>query len=339
MKFIVVVSQDIHFSQFYMAPMIINPGLAGAEFDTRAVLQYRDQWRSVSTPYTTFQGSYDMRFKTSSSQKGFFGAGVVLLGDVAGDSKMGTTLANLSGSYHVYLQKNMTLGVGVQGGAFQRSFDETSLKWGNQYESGQYNGSVLSNETLSDNGNRFVKSDLSAGITFNYQKGNSTISSGDHFNVAAGVAFKHINNPSYTYSIIQSDDRLYRKLVSHVNIEYGIVNTNIILNPALLYMSQGPSQDVFGGLNVTYKLQDESKVTGLKKASSVTVGGFYRNKDAFVTTFMVQYSKYSFGASYDINSSPLTKISRGRGAIEFFFRYVTPSPFKSGSSSGKSRFD
>ncbi len=49
-----VQSQDIHFSQFFEAPLLRNPALAGLfTGDLRIQAVYRTQWQSVSVPYQT----------------------------------------------------------------------------------------------------------------------------------------------------------------------------------------------------------------------------------------------------------------------------------------------
>src|SRR4051812_65614 len=48
------ISQDIHFSQFFEAPLLRNPSLAGIfTGDIRVQAVYRDQWNSVTNAYRT----------------------------------------------------------------------------------------------------------------------------------------------------------------------------------------------------------------------------------------------------------------------------------------------
>ena len=56
-------AQDLHFSQFNQQPSLVNPALTGATAPLRASLVYRDQWRSVTSPYTTIGASFETRFK------------------------------------------------------------------------------------------------------------------------------------------------------------------------------------------------------------------------------------------------------------------------------------
>lgn len=50
-----VLAQDIHFSQFFNTPYAQNPANIGQfDGDYRMGAVYRQQWRSVTIPYSTF---------------------------------------------------------------------------------------------------------------------------------------------------------------------------------------------------------------------------------------------------------------------------------------------
>ena len=57
-------AQDKHFTQFYAAPLTLNPALTGAfNGKYRASVIYRDQWRNVlDDPYVTFASAIDVKF-------------------------------------------------------------------------------------------------------------------------------------------------------------------------------------------------------------------------------------------------------------------------------------
>src|SRR5919112_6431958 len=77
-------AQDIHFSQFFEAPLLRNPSLAGIYTgDIRVQAVYRDQWRSVTTAYKTasLNGEYKMPIGKGSD---FITAGIQALYDRAG---------------------------------------------------------------------------------------------------------------------------------------------------------------------------------------------------------------------------------------------------------------
>ncbi|MFN7275608.1 MAG: type IX secretion system membrane protein PorP/SprF, partial [Bacteroidota bacterium] len=47
--------QDIHFSQYYNAPLLVNPANTGfnPDFDYRVGVNYRSQWANIGSPYKT----------------------------------------------------------------------------------------------------------------------------------------------------------------------------------------------------------------------------------------------------------------------------------------------
>ena len=55
-------AQDLHFSQFFEAPLLRNPSLAGIfNGDVRVQMVYRDQWNSFTNAYRT--GSLNAEYK------------------------------------------------------------------------------------------------------------------------------------------------------------------------------------------------------------------------------------------------------------------------------------
>ena len=69
-------SQDIHFSQFYMSPLNLNPAMTGVmNGNVRLTGNYRNQWASVlrDKSFRTYSVSYDQRFAVGRND--FFGVG------------------------------------------------------------------------------------------------------------------------------------------------------------------------------------------------------------------------------------------------------------------------
>jgi len=67
-------AQDIHFSQFYMSPLNLNPALTGVmNCNTRMVANYRNQWAAVlqANAYNTYSVSYDQKIPVGRSD--YFG--------------------------------------------------------------------------------------------------------------------------------------------------------------------------------------------------------------------------------------------------------------------------
>ena len=322
-----VFSQDIHFSQFYMSPLTQNPGMAGVDDDLEAIINYKDQWRSVATPYKTIAASVDARLNKKKIKDGFWAGGLNFFSDRAGDAKMGITQINLSVACHLSITKYHTLGIGLQGGYAQRSINYNSLQWASQYDPNSgYNSSLASGESMTLPS--FFYGDFAAGVVWSFNNTSGLIHTQDNHDLKAniGVSVFHFKQKYSFYKT--SEEKLYPKFVLHGNALISLPNTNVAIVPGLIYYRQGPSQEIYIGSLIRYKLQQDSKFTGIKKGAALNIGGYYRMKDGVTASFLLEYSSYAIGISYDFNTSKLRTASTGRGGIEISLRYVTPNPFQ-----------
>src|SRR6187402_2283897 len=94
------ICQDLHFSQFFEAPLLRNPSLAGIfTGDIRVQGVYRDQWNSVTKAYRT--GSLNAEYKMPVGMTNdFITAGVQTLFDKAGTVGLTTTQVLPALNYH-----------------------------------------------------------------------------------------------------------------------------------------------------------------------------------------------------------------------------------------------
>ena len=53
-------AQDIQFSQYYQAPLFLNPGFTGITPQQRVVFNHRTQWPNLPQAFTTYAASYDI---------------------------------------------------------------------------------------------------------------------------------------------------------------------------------------------------------------------------------------------------------------------------------------
>ena len=95
-----------------------------------------------------------------------------------------------------------------------------------------------------------------------------------------------------------------------------------------MFLNQGPLKEINAGALIRYAIRRESKYTGFLKAVSIYGGIYYRTGDAIIPTFLFEVANYALGLSYDMNVSPLTEASNGKGALEISFRFINPDPFK-----------
>jgi type IX secretion system PorP/SprF family membrane protein len=328
-------AQDVHFSQFYMAPLFMNPALAGAQHDIEAILNYKNQWQSVSAPFRTYAASYDMRITKSHGKKGFWAVGINAFSDDDGTAAVTTTQANLTVAYQVVVSQYSVIGAGIQGGYAQRSINPSSFQWGDQYDGMAYNGSLPSNEPVMSNSLGYA--DLGAGINWSYDNTAGSINVTDNHDLKAdaGFAMYHLTQPKYSF--YGDNEKLYIRYVLHGSVLFCLPNSNIGFVPGVFYAMQGPAYELYAGTLIRYKLKQDSKYTGIYKNAALYLGGYYRMADAGVISFMLEYSKFSVGISYDINTSGLNTASYGKGGLELSLRFVNPDPFSTGEIPDKDK--
>lgn len=317
-------SQDIHFSQFYQAPLNQNPALAGAERKSEASLQYRSQWQSVADPYTTMAANVYTRLGKS-NRENFFGLGANFFQDQSGDSKLRTTLAALSLAYHVRIGNNHKLGLGVSAAHGQLSVDSKALEWGSQYSGNAYNPSIDPGEVLGQAA--FAYPDLSSGLvwTFSNTSGKARVNRNNYRQGSFGISVFHLNRPEYSF--LGSGQLLLPKLVVHGRFLLSIPSTKLAVNPAFMFYRQGPNSETFLGGMLRYDLVTESKYTGVYKNAGVYLGAFLRTGDALVISSLFEFDQFSLGLSYDTNISALKNVSRGRGGFEISIAYIGNNSF------------
>src|SRR6476619_5078783 len=99
-------AQDPHFSQFFEAPLLRNPSLAGIfAGDIRVQGVYRSQWGSVTTPFVN--GSFNAEFKQPiGNSDDFITTGLQVLYDRAGATALTTTNVLPALNYHKSLSGN-----------------------------------------------------------------------------------------------------------------------------------------------------------------------------------------------------------------------------------------
>ncbi|MCB0762281.1 MAG: PorP/SprF family type IX secretion system membrane protein [Flavobacteriales bacterium] len=299
-------AQDIHFSQFDVAPMNYNPAMTGQfDGDYRFIGNQRTQWRSVTTPYSTFGLSADAR---NMNQIAGLGTGVSLYRDRAGDSRYTTTVVNVAGSWLVPVSNDSlhTLSMGAQFGLTHRKIDYSQLQYDNQWNGLQYDPNIDPNEPTTRNSRTHLNLNIGLGYYFKPERRKEFY---------AGFGLYNLNNPRqsfYDASGVNLDPRFN----VHVNAAFPITEKVDVL-PSILFQSQGKFKEVIVGSLARYILND---VGGLYRA--VYAGIQYRTRDALYLTVGGHYDNWRAGISYDINLSGLRPASNARGGLELSIIYI-----------------
>lgn len=166
-------AQDPQFTQFYAAPMYLNPAYTGLTYEHRFVLNYRNQWPGISKTYQTYMASYDYNMSNLNS-----GLGLLVMQDRAGTAGLTHTQIGLNYAYHFKIGKFTEIRMGANLSYNMKRIDFTKLKFNDQINS----GSSVSNEA--GNYTPLSYMDFGAGALLN-----ST-------NYWLGLSAKHLSQPN-----------------------------------------------------------------------------------------------------------------------------------------------
>src|SRR6476660_8351771 len=129
-------AQDLHFSQYFNTPLLINPANTGfaPDVDWRVGLNYRNQWASITpNPYKTMSAWGDMQLFNNRFPDGWVGLGGALLKDAAGSGALSATRGFASIAYHQLVGLNSLLSGGFNVGFVNKRIDISKLTFDNQW--------------------------------------------------------------------------------------------------------------------------------------------------------------------------------------------------------------
>lgn len=293
--------QDIHWSQFNDNQLYQNPAHAGHfDGDVRFIGNYRDQWRSVTVPFSTTAISVDTKFKK-------IGLGLNLFNDQAGDGKFRTVEVQGNISYAINLGKDSThvIRPGINFGMNHRQINWDALYFDTQYNGYVFNSAAPTFENYQSD--RKTNATLGAGFIYEWRKS-------DRFKVLLGSSVFNLNTPNQGFYNVE----VKRAIRSNSFIKGTFtLNEKWDLIPSVQYSAQDVYKELIFGGSGKYYLNHPKKVY-----AAIYGGLWYRNSDAAYISVGYDYADLFVGISYDINFSKLVPASRARGGIEFAVRYI-----------------
>lgn len=295
-------AQDPQFTQFYASPLYLAPSYAGGTPGQRVVANYRNQWSIVPGTFQTFSLSYDHNFPHFKS-----GLGLLLLGDVAGDGKLGTTLGGIVYSYDITPHPDFHIRPGIGFYYVQQSIDYARLIFGDQLLFEEEPGVPLP-PTINATGNQNVRDiDVSTSILA-YSN-----------NLWLGTTWDHMLRPERTF--YGDDARTPFKFSVYGGVR--IVLRGIILRPieesitpAFNLKFQGDSKQLDLGL-YWYR---EPFVFGTWYRG-IPLGKEYPGSDAVAFLFGYKLDEWSIAYSYDFTVSQLGFGSGGSHEIAMIYTF------------------
>lgn len=295
-------AQDLHFSQYFNSPLLVNPANAGfiPDGDHRAGINYRNQWANIGNPYKTFSVFGDGQLFGERFENGWVGIGAALLRDVAGSGELTSTRAFASVAYHQAIGLGSLVSAGFNMGYVNKRVDLTKLTFDRQWNGKFFDISAPSGEAFVSNQVSYFT--LQAGVNYAYYPNPDT-----YLNI--GFSASNINRPResfFTNGLV--DTRIAARLTTFINGSFRVSDA-WILNPNVYVSKMTTAWEVVAGGTAQRDLSGNGN-------TQLIMGGYYRVKDAFIPVIGVQKSGYKFTFSYDATSSVLKNYNQSRGAYE-----------------------
>ncbi len=286
-------AQDVEFSQFYAAPLHLNPAMIGFTDQPRLVLNYRHQYPSFSNAYVTLGASYDQHFEDANSS-----IGISLLGDRAGGGLYNTYIVSGLYAYQLELNENLQLKAGAQA-----SYIQQSLNWGDLVFPDMINPLTGEPDLVSTQ----VAPDRTALYKLDFSLGVAAYT--DKFYI--GAAFKHVTSPELSFYNENTDaaNVLKMRVTFHVGRVFYFSRKDVLgrsrfyVNPNIAFTNQGK----FNQFNANLQFGKGAIFGGVGIKHAIS------NMDAFTALVGVRSGAFRIGYSYDFN---LAALATNAGAHE-----------------------
>lgn len=321
-------AQDPHLSQFYAAPLQLNPALTGVfNGNYRANFLYRSQWGEIlrdesTSQFRTMTAAVDFRLPI---KRNALGIGLEMMNDKAAQSNFGTTRAGLAISYIQNLDKrgHHFLAAGLQADMIQRSFSLNGLRFGNQWNGTFYDPTINQDDPgyIASLNQQYTFFDASAGLLY-FMRGKNKRTT-----AYGGFSAQHVNQPNE--SLGGGTAKLPIKFSIHSGVNFKIAKKFDLL-PKFLFQFQGQSIETVYGTDIRY-IFDERDPSG----NSFRFGALYRmvgglnanngngiNSESFALLTGINFHGLNLGVAYDINISQFTPATYSRGGFEVAVTYV-----------------
>lgn len=292
-----VFAQDPHYSQFFMAPQLVNPALTGTGNEAKLAANFRQQWSNAGTPFRTISLAGDGKiYKTESGS--FIGSGITFMSDQSMNGAFKSNYISGALSVHVGLFEGHTLGLGFEGCYGSRHIDYAELTFGEQFRSYGFDLSLPTGETALSNMKPFFS--LGTGLIYRYKE--------DYFNVEAGFAFFHINKPQQSF-VKDELQHVPVRISAYAAADY-VASDRLILNFNMAYQQQQSQHYLTAGGCAGLD------ISGGERQKMLYAGGWYRTNDAFFPYVGLMIDNFQFGLSYDVTLSKQNSASIPPQSIE-----------------------
>ncbi len=291
-------AQDPLYSQYFAAPLQLNPALTGLVDAPVFTLNYRNQWSQIPNGYATYAASYNQYVPNLNS-----GFGALVEADVAGQGLFATYRVGLFYAYDIRFNKRFYIRMGLEANAVNARLDQSQLVFLDQ---------------LSVGGPPTPSSEAPAvpSITY-FDAGMGALVNTPYFYV--GLGLKHLNTPQVAFTTNNADGStaLPLRLVVHAGSELALNPRKVgqwksFITPTALFVKQGAFHQLQLGGYARHK---------------IILGGIwfrhtFSNADAVIWMLGIQKGIVKLTYSYDWTVSALASATGGSHEIALTFNLL-----------------
>lgn len=296
-------AQDLHFTQYFNAPLLVNPANTGfnPDYDYRIGGNYRKQWATIlSNPYKTMSAWGDLQVFNNRFDNAWVGIGGALMKDVAGTGSLSATKAYGSVAYHQLIGLNSLVSLGFNAGYVNKTVDFSKLTFDNQWNGKFFDAKAPSNETFSTDRQDYF--DLQVGLNY-------ALFPSDNAYLNAGFSALHINKPTESFFATSGASTTVSPRYTFFANGVFKLNDRWIVSPNAYVSTMANAWEyVMGGL-ANFNLSGDG-------TRQLLGGLYYRVGDAIAPVIGIQVNDLKISVNYDATMGQLRSYNTGRGAYE-----------------------
>ncbi len=313
LAFTAVKGQDFHYSQFYAAPLYLNPAMAGSTEWSRAGVNYRKQWPGLAYDFNSYSAyfdhySYDLRS----------GMGIAVNTFQESNMKVNTSDISLFYSYNLRISEFLNFRMGTQAGLFRRSTALDNILFGDQIDLFTRSVSSVSIDDFPNfEPHNYV--DISFG----------GLLTGEYFWL--GGSAHHINKPNISFFPSDQFSSLPVKWSVHGGYTFPLGTDNYFgsdfdnqISVMVNYKNQKPFQQLDIGTQAIYKMV----ISGISYRGIPGVRNMPNQDSIIFLLGLALENGLVIGYSYDFMISRIGSQTKGAHEISMRYQFLLGDPKK-----------
>ncbi|WP_114751389.1 PorP/SprF family type IX secretion system membrane protein [Pleomorphovibrio marinus] len=302
-------AQDVQFSQFYAAPLYLNPAFTGSTEWTRVGLNFRNQWPGLDHTFVSMSAYVDHFIEHKNS-----GVGLIVNGTRETFAELQNMEVGALYSYRLKLGEFRFLHVGAQASFVNRYANVEQIILGTQLD--------IDSGTINADGNNWVTDDS--------QRSHADINTGLYYyaeRIWFGVAAHHLTRPLISY-MATTENRLPIRYSAHGGIKIPLKDgrikeylNNVRQERSLSFAFNYKRQGAFDQLDFGAELYLQPIIIGTWYRGLPTKNAMPNNEAIVGLLGFSLPNDLDLGYSYDFTISKLGLRHSG-GAHEVSLRYT-----------------